>query len=35
MLQYDPKLISLDNVAAGKFWSADGEEPLLIKNVAE
>jgi general secretion pathway protein D len=33
MLQYDPKLLSLDNVAAGKFWSADGEEPLLIKNV--
>jgi general secretion pathway protein D len=33
MLQYDPKLLSLDNVAAGKFWSGDGEEPLLIKNV--
>jgi len=33
MLQYDPKLLSLDNVAPGKFWTADGEEPLLIKNV--
>jgi len=32
-LQYDPKLLSLDNVVAGKFWSGDGEEPLLIKNV--
>lgn len=31
--QYDPKLLSLDTVTAGKFWSADGEEPLLIKNV--
>jgi hypothetical protein len=25
--------LSLDNVVAGKFWSGDGEEPLLIKNV--
>jgi general secretion pathway protein D len=33
IFQYDPKLLSLDNVVAGKFWSADGEEPLLIKNV--
>jgi general secretion pathway protein D len=33
MLQYDPKLLSLDSVAPGKFWTADGEEPLLIKNV--
>jgi general secretion pathway protein D len=33
MLQYDPKLLSLDNVVPGKFWSADGQEPLLIKNV--
>ena len=33
MLQYDPKLLSLDNIVAGKFWSGDGEEPLLIKNV--
>jgi hypothetical protein len=33
MFQYDPKLLSLDSVAAGKFWSGDGEEPLLIKNV--
>ena len=33
MLQYDPKLLSLNDVAFGKFWSADGEEPLLIKNV--
>ena len=33
MLQYDPKLLSLDNIVPGKFWSADGEEPLLIKNV--
>jgi general secretion pathway protein D len=31
--QYDPKLLSLDGVAAGKFWSADGEDPLVIKNV--
>jgi len=33
MFRYDPKLLSLDNVAAGKFWSGSGEEPLLIKNV--
>ena len=33
ILQYDPKLLALDSVAAGKFWSGDGEEPLLIKNV--
>ena len=33
MLQFDPKVLSMDNVAAGKFWSGDGEEPLLIKNV--
>jgi general secretion pathway protein D len=33
IFQYDPKLLGLDNVVAGKFWSADGEEPLLIKNV--
>ena len=33
MFQYDPKLLSLDSVAAGKFWSGGGEEPLLIKNV--
>jgi general secretion pathway protein D len=31
--QYDPKLLSLDSVAAGKFWSGDGEDPLVIKNV--
>jgi general secretion pathway protein D len=31
--QYDPKLLSLDSVAAGKFWSGDGETPLVIKNV--
>jgi general secretion pathway protein D len=33
MFQYDPKLLSLDSVAAGKFWSADGEDPVVIKNV--
>lgn len=33
MFRFDPKLLSLDSVTAGKFWSADGEEPLLIKNV--
>jgi general secretion pathway protein D len=31
--QYNPKLLSLDSVAAGKFWSSDGEDPLVIKNV--
>jgi len=31
--QYDPKLLSLDSVAAGKFWSGDGEDPLVIKSV--
>jgi general secretion pathway protein D len=31
--QYDPKLLSLDSVTAGKFWSGDGEDPLVIKNV--
>jgi general secretion pathway protein D len=33
IFQYDPKLLSLDGVSAGKFWSADGEEPLVVKNV--
>jgi general secretion pathway protein D len=33
IVQFDPKLVSLNDVAYGKFWSADGEEPLLIKNV--
>jgi general secretion pathway protein D len=33
MFQYDPKLLSLDSVAAGKFWSKDGEDPVMIKNV--
>jgi general secretion pathway protein D len=31
--QYDPKLLSLDSVTAGKFWSSDGEEPSIVKNV--
>ena len=31
--QYDHKLLTLDSVAAGKFWSGDGEDPLVIKNV--
>jgi hypothetical protein len=34
MMQYDPKLLSLEGVSAGKFWSADGQEPApLMKNV--
>ena len=33
MFQYDPKLLSLDSVSSGKFWSGDGEDPLLIKDV--
>jgi general secretion pathway protein D len=33
ILQYDPKLLSLDSVAGGNFWSGDGEQPLMIKNV--
>jgi general secretion pathway protein D len=33
ILQYNPKLLSLNNVTAGKFWSADGEEPVLTKDV--
>ena len=33
MFQYDAKLLSLDSISAGKFWTADGEQPLLIKNV--
>jgi general secretion pathway protein D len=33
ILQYDPKIVSLTDVTYGKFWSGDGEEPLLIKNV--
>ena len=33
LFQYDPKLLSLDGVTFGKFWSPDGEEPLLVKNV--
>jgi general secretion pathway protein D len=32
--QYDPKLLSLDSVTPGKFWSSDGVEPEpVIKNV--
>jgi general secretion pathway protein D len=32
--QYDPKLLSLDSVSAGKFWSSDGVDPdPVIKNV--
>jgi general secretion pathway protein D len=33
MFQFDPKILSLVDVAAGKFWSADGQEPTIIKNV--
>jgi len=33
IINYDPKILSLDDVTAGKFWSGDGEIPLLIKNV--
>jgi general secretion pathway protein D len=32
-LQYDPKILSLNEVVYGKFWSTDGEEPIMIKNV--
>ena len=32
-IQYDPTILSLNDVSFGKFWSTDGEEPLLIKNV--
>jgi general secretion pathway protein D len=32
--QYDPKLLSLDQVAYGDFWTSDGQEPQpLVKNV--
>jgi general secretion pathway protein D len=32
--QYDPKLLSLDQVAYGNFWTSDGQEPQpLVKNV--
>jgi general secretion pathway protein D len=33
MLQYDPKVLSLSDLAFGKFWVPDGEEPIMIKNV--
>ena len=28
-VQYDPKILSLSDVAPGKFWSADGQEPIM------
>jgi general secretion pathway protein D len=33
MLQYDPKILTLNDVTPGKFWSSDGEDPIMIKNV--
>jgi general secretion pathway protein D len=33
LLQFDPKILSLSDVTFGKFWAADGEEPMMIKNV--
>lgn len=34
IFQFDPKLISVSDVAAGKFWSTDGQTPApLMKNV--
>jgi general secretion pathway protein D len=33
LLQFDPKILSLSDVSFGKFWAADGEEPMMIKNV--
>ena len=32
-LQYDPKILSLNDVAFGKFWAADGQEPIMVRNV--
>ena len=32
-IQYDPKVISLSDAAAGKFLSGDGKDPMLTKNV--
>ena len=34
MLQYDPKVLALSDVSAGKFWSGDGQDPQPVtKNV--
>ena len=34
LLQYDPKILALSDVSAGKFWSGDGQEPQpATKNV--
>ena len=33
LLQYDPKILSLEEASAGKFWSGDGEAPMLIQNL--
>jgi general secretion pathway protein D len=33
LLQFDPKILSLNEVAFGKFWTTDGQEPLIVINV--
>jgi general secretion pathway protein D len=32
-VQYNPKILSLTDVTPGKFWSGDGHEPIMSKNV--
>jgi general secretion pathway protein D len=32
-IQFDPKAVSLTDVARGSFWGGEGEEPTLTKNV--
>jgi general secretion pathway protein D len=33
LLQYDPKILSLNEITRGNFWMSNGEEPAMIKNV--
>lgn len=32
-IQFDPKLLSLNEITRGAFWIPDGEEPLVIRNL--
>ena len=32
-LRFDPKILSLNSVAPGNFWSSDGEETLVARNL--
>jgi general secretion pathway protein D len=32
-IQFDPKILRLDNVARGDFFAGDGQQPFFTKNV--